>query len=180
MTDVIGHIYGGFDADTREMRYVGKSKREFGYRPECHRIAARKGHCHRDCWIRKRLAEGRAIEWVVIEWRTDDDPRTLDELECGWIAFFRSMGCRLTNMTDGGDGGRPTPEVRAKISATKTGRKLSAVHRAKISETVPRGRRKPSRDVKRAAVNAKAEARAQARRQKRDARLKEVVELENS
>ena len=130
-----GHIYGGIDGDTREMRYVGKTKGPVGGRPRDHENAARRGWTFPIYdWLRKRQRQSRPVEWVVIEYLTDDDPRELDELEIGWIAYFRDIGCRLVNATSGGDGGSPTEGTRAKISAAKKGQRLSAQHRARLSE----------------------------------------------
>lgn len=130
-----GHIYGGIDADTREMRYVGLSKKPVGRRPHNHEWHAARGASfpvHR--WIRKRKSDGRGLEWIVIEYLMDDDPRTLEELEIGWIAHFRALGCRLTNCTAGGEGVlAPNAATVAKMSAWQKGRPLSVAHRARIS-----------------------------------------------
>lgn len=163
-----GYIYGGIDVDTREMRYVGQSI-NFDKRVRRHELMAL---AHRDewpihRWIRKRFAEDRAIAWVIIEQLEDNDPRSLDELEIGWITYFRAIGCRLKNCTDGGSGFREferTEQHKARISAAMTkvcstpearerlkfwkGKPRSAETKAKLSASL-RGRKLPGRPKKR-------------------------------
>lgn len=54
-------------------------------------------------------------------------------LEIERIAFWRSVGVKLANKTDGGEGtSNPPPETRALMRAAKLGRKLSEDHKSKI------------------------------------------------
>jgi hypothetical protein len=86
-------------------------------------------------------------------------------IECHRIAFWRSVGSDLTNVTDGGEGrsgSSPSVETRAKISASHTGRKntvetiekmkLSAKKRAestvRIENLVARNKRGPSQETR--------------------------------
>lgn len=86
---------------------------------------------HKDRWIGKMLAEGRRPEMEIIE----SGSGNWAEREVFWIAHFRSIGCRLTNTTDGGEGmvgWVPSQETRRKISlaarniSNETRRKMSA------------------------------------------------------
>lgn len=65
----------------------------------------------------------------------EEDPADSNEAERRWIALLRSRGARLTNHTDGGDGGsgKVSPEARAKISAALRGVPLTKEHREKLS-----------------------------------------------
>ncbi len=137
-----------------EIRYVGQTKQSLDKRLRSHLGAARRGAQHWSArWIR---STGYAVEIVVLE---HDPVGGLDEAERAWIALLRDMGCRLTNLTDGGEGVRGlahrprseehcanlsaalkgrslSPETRAKISRARRGQKygpLSEKHRAKIS-----------------------------------------------
>jgi hypothetical protein len=49
------------------------------------------------------------------------DVQSINDRERWWIAHLRSIGCNLTNLTDGGDGivGPMKPEVKQKISAAR-------------------------------------------------------------
>ena len=141
-----GVIYGLADPNTHEVRYVGQTVRVPEQRLVHHSRNARNGstlHVHN--WIRSLPAPP---DIVILE---RDPPGGLDEAERAWIAYLRSMGCRLTNLTDGGEsshscadyreklrvagtGRKHTPEARAKISAAKIGVRKTPEHRAKLSE----------------------------------------------
>ena len=61
------------------------------------------------------------------------------ELEKGLIKCLRRSGIRLTNMTDGGEGGSgyvASPELIARRSASNVGRKRTEEQRARISAAV--------------------------------------------
>lgn len=86
----------------------------------------------------------------------DGEAALLHEQEL--IELARAMGARLCNLTDGGDGARnPVPEVREKMAAAKRGkpRSFSPEHKAKLSASATG--RKLAREVlahrRRAVVN---------------------------
>lgn len=122
-------------------RYVGKTERDAACRLSGHLYEARKGretHCHR--WIRTLLRAGTVPTMTILE---ISDRVSWAERERAWIVRLRSMGCPLTNITDGGEGvsgHRHSPETRAKLSASHAGikhrnfgKRLPAETRAKIS-----------------------------------------------
>jgi hypothetical protein len=83
----------------------------------------REGSTHKANWLRQLLAAGLKPEVEV--------------LETHFIAYFRSIGCRLTNLTDGGDGllGRKvSAETRRRISLSNTGKKRSDLSRQMMSQ----------------------------------------------
>lgn len=149
------YIYALLDPDTDEIRYIGWTKqppiRFSGHISDAKRRC--KSHCNR--WVATLLECGKLPVMQIIE-ETDTDH--FAERECYWIDYHRSIGTRLTNTADGGSGapgvhlsdehkkrlseiakasGRKppnTPEVRAKISATNTGRKDSVDVRKRKSE----------------------------------------------
>jgi len=109
-------VYGLYDSGDRDVcRYVGAASKLS--RPLAHEREARtRCNTYRYKWIRKVVAEGRRIEWRVLE-SCSDWPTTL-EAEVRIIQEMRAAGARLTNVTDGGQGGfNPSPEVRAKRAA---------------------------------------------------------------
>ena len=128
-------IYGLIDPCTRMIRYVGKSCTGMR-RPKKHRLLAPKSvgpYCEN--WIRSLLANGLDYEIVVLD--TALAKPELSVLERFWIAYGRACGWPLTNLTDGGDGRAPgstaSAETRAKMSASRKGRKHSEASRAKMA-----------------------------------------------
>jgi hypothetical protein len=116
-----GTIYGL--AHGGEIRYVGKTIQDPAVRLRAHVGTARRdrrGQRHLSDWLR---SIGYAPSVVVLERCRHD---MLNEAEKSWIATARSYGCRLVNMTDGGDGQRPgyrhTPDARARQSAAQKGK----------------------------------------------------------
>lgn len=68
----------------------------------------------------------------------------LPEREIYWIAKYKSMGHNLTNANDGGSATAMFPETKAKISASKTGKKRTPEQSARMREIFSDGRRKGS------------------------------------
>lgn len=111
-------VYGLIDPDTREMRYVGATVVGMR-RPRQHlRPSAYDGkskHTHNNRWIKSVIDSGRVPEIVIIE--HCDDPYLT---EIGWVEYFRSIGCHLTNSTDGGQGRggyKASEETKKKLSS---------------------------------------------------------------
>lgn len=63
-------------------------------------------------------------------------PTRLNELERYWIALGRAFGWPLRNQTDGGEGVRPTPAVRARMSASHAGNRHTPESRARIRSAI--------------------------------------------
>lgn len=128
-------IYLLSDPNTGETRYVGKSNSPVR-RHSAHCSRAKNSRTHTDRWINGLRLLGHApkletlIEVPYTEW---------EQWERAIIKAFRMLGVPLTNHTDGGDdpphghSHRHTPESRAKISAARLGKKLSAETRAKLT-----------------------------------------------
>ena len=110
-------IYGLVDPITRNLRYIGKSssglRRAKNHQLPCY---LSKDRTHKGNWIRQLLAANLAPEVVIVQ--ALEDGEILNEAEIHWIAYFRLMGCPLTNITRGGDG--QDPEF-ARVHAIKTG-----------------------------------------------------------
>jgi len=120
------YIYGLIDPTTKQLRYVGQTAQGPSY-PTTHwkrkRKRERKDHCH--CWVRSVLASGMIPEIIILqEVEIEND---LSEAEIFWIAYFKMIGCRLTNMTDGGEGTRG-------FASPAKGKKFSDEHKRKISD----------------------------------------------
>ncbi len=126
------------------VRYVGRTVWPIARRLHWHCYAARHGdRSWRGAWIRAVYAAGgdvliEAVASVPFVW--------CDAAEIDTIAKYRALGCRLTNLTDGGGGIlNATAETRAKIGDTSrgntywVGRKHTPASRAKMSAS-QRGR----------------------------------------
>jgi len=100
----------------------------------------KKDRTYKGNWIRSLLKEGLSYEIVVLEEGVND----LGWREQVWIAYARGLEWRLTNATDGGEGGllgyKFTKLHRMKISMANKGRRLTKLQRMKISMAA-RGRR---------------------------------------
>jgi hypothetical protein len=115
-------IYALVDPRTNEVRYIGKSVNP-EQRYTVHLAYARKGTQTYACrWIKGLLNEGLAPQLNILE--SDISTDRIDEREIWWIAEGARLGWRLTNMTEGGDGGAyKYPESAAKISAANKGKR---------------------------------------------------------
>lgn len=126
-------IYGLFDLRTGHLRYVGLHVGDIGKRLREHLCLARKGKkLYVYDWIRQLLREDLSPEIDSLE--ICGSKPELVEAEVWHIAYWRSLGCRLTNLTAGGEGCfgyRHSPEARRKMSAAKTGK--SQTQEAKLS-----------------------------------------------
>jgi hypothetical protein len=130
-------IYGlAFDG---EIRYVGKTTHSPRTRLRRHVDEAHLGTTHVSRWIRSLP---RDPDVVVLE---KEHVGSIDEAERAWIALLRRYGCRLTNMTDGGDGQSPgwapSSTTRRKMSLAGKRRYADPVKGAKGREDSARGGR---------------------------------------
>ena len=88
---------------TNEIRYVGKTlKRRFKkrYKAHCNPHKKADGNTHKVHWVNKLKKDNLKPLMKVIDSTNDKDWGWLEEY---WIAQFKSWGCRLINMTNGGE-----------------------------------------------------------------------------
>jgi len=116
-------IYGLIDPRDGQLRYVGKSC-EGLKRPRAHarRLKWDRGYCRN--WVKSLADLGLRPSIEVLE--TCDSPEALIEAEQFHIAYFRMVGCNLTNLTAGGDGQwglKFSEERKHRISRNGTWRK---------------------------------------------------------
>lgn len=145
-------IYGLVDPITNEMGYVGQTTRTLGdrLRSHIHRALVERPSLRVSQWIAKIVAAGVRPEIVALEvvpvghdWR---------EPERFWIASMTAMGCRLSNMTDGGDiGSLMSADSRERLSRSMTGKPVTAEARAKIS-AANKGRKLTPEQIERRAA----------------------------
>lgn len=99
-------IYGLFEPESGELRYIGRSSSGLK-RARAHATPTSlklDDHCHR--WVKTLVEKGMRPEVDVLEtWSGSGDANEwLNEAEIFWIAYWRSLGANLTNLTDGGYG----------------------------------------------------------------------------
>jgi hypothetical protein len=129
-------IYALLDLRTSEVRYVGRSSAGLR-RPMKHGHSSSWTEDYRSRWLRGLFAAGSAFRVVVLE--SLASAAALDEAERRWIAQGRAIGWRLTNVTDGGEGGNGrvwTSEQRARHSARLRGIPKSPEHRAALAKSL--------------------------------------------
>lgn len=119
-------IYALCDPETGEVRYVGRTddiKRRLAIHLSAARSSGPRTHCAN--WIRSLLLQGKEPDVDVLDYVPVDQAH---HMEREYIALWRYLiGDRLTNLTDGGDGLlNPSPEVRAKMSASAKARGTNA------------------------------------------------------
>jgi hypothetical protein len=139
------YIYGLYDPESRELRYIGKTV-NLNNRLWYHLRDAKGGQrTHKAAWIRKLLRQG--LEPIISPiWETTEEGWQEDEKAC--IAQALSEGANLTNLTKGGDGiigyshsDETKEKIRkynldsGRIPPNWKGRKQSPEHIAKRVET---------------------------------------------
>ena len=126
--NITSGIYGLLDQITKELRYIGLSKNIQSrvinhYKIQtCDKYA--KTYLHK--WLRSLSSRP---DFIIIEETTD-----LIEAEQFYIAYFRSIGMRLVNTTDGGEG--------------VSGYKFSEEQKQKISEKTKEAMKNLSKEKK--------------------------------
>jgi hypothetical protein len=134
-------IYALLDPRTNEIRYIGKTTNTEARMRRHLRNSELIKPLHRSRWIKSLVDNGHVPVMRVLE---TVESQNWQEAERRWISKCRDEGCRLVNMTPGGDGGT-LPEwisdsTREKMRLSQTGKKRSAESRAKQSATM-RGRK---------------------------------------
>lgn len=112
-------IYGLYDPETNELRYIGKTAQTLKLRLRGHcKPSSRKSGTHLYNWINSIFDRG--LKPTIKEVETVPFCEQ-NEAERHWIAYFRDRGHNLTNYTDGGSGGD-----------TRSGAKITQEHIDKL------------------------------------------------
>lgn len=131
-------IYVLIDPRDEEIRYVGWTN-DLRTRYGCH--LRDKKPCYRTYWIMKLRRMGLKPRMEVVQ---EVSLQSWAEAEIYWISYFRNIGCKLVNGTDGGQGNLgwcPSEETRTKISQSNKAvyqahpelrQRVSEVHKGKI------------------------------------------------
>ena len=129
------YIYGLIDKEKNELKYIGKSiNPQSRYRKH---LQESKNKCtYKDNWICSLLQNNNKPELLIIDEVNQDDWVFWEKY---YISYYKFIGCKLTNITDGGDnppvrtGKKRTKEEIEKISKSNLGKKRSDETRKKIS-----------------------------------------------
>ena len=144
-------IYGLVDPRTEELRYIGQTMKTLKKRLSQHLAEIKtKKNSLKLGWLRELSKLGCQPDIVVLDEYDAVEPTKeqtknwLDTNEVLAIDFYREAGCRLTNMTDGGEGTR----LFGPANGT-WGKPVSDERKKKISESLvgrPSGRLGTGRD----------------------------------
>lgn len=136
-------IYILSDPETNQIRYIGKTSKFLKIRLGWHIQASKNEHkTYVQKWIKSLLDKGQIPKIIQLQEVNENE---IDLAEKKWIKLFKSIGCNLTNLTEGGDGtlGLPSPW---------TGKILSEEHKRKISEKTKGLRRSPKTEFKKGQI----------------------------
>jgi len=120
----IVYIYGLIDPTTNQLRYVGKSISPY-IRLRKHISERNKHDSYKDRWVRKLIMNGVRPELLIIDIVCKHDWEFWEKF---YISYFRGLGFKLTNSTEGGDqppstiGRKHTKESKQKMSDSKKGK----------------------------------------------------------
>lgn len=133
---MIFYIYGLIDPITKELRYIGRtSNHKERLRNHMSPYKLRTFNSHKNSWIKSLIKNNeRPIMYIIEE--QDSFERSVDA-EKFFIEYFRSIGCNLTNATDGGVGTvgiKRSEETKKRISLAGLGRKHTKETKKRISE----------------------------------------------
>lgn len=114
-------IYGLIDPETKQVRYIGRT-RSLKTRLKGHLSKASRKITHRDCWIFSLKEKSTVPEMIVLEVLENYTWQSSYDAERSWISFYIKTGHNLTNHHDRGEG--------------EVNRVISKEQRKKISEKV--------------------------------------------
>lgn len=114
-------VYELLDPDTRECRYIGKTK-HLKKRYKAHLQQSKKSRTHKECWVASLLKQNKKPIMQVVAITTSE---LVNETETSLIL----KGKNLTNLTLGGDGqSNITQSTKNKIKITKYKKRNSLKH----------------------------------------------------
>lgn len=137
-------IYGLFDPNTQELRYIGYTSNQTKRYCDHHRKARLASKSHKNSWIKSLVSKSQKAEMYILEeYQTAEE---LPQAEIELIEYYRSIGCDLTNGTNGGEGNngrKHSDETKMKMSIAHKGKKISDEHKNNLSIVAKSQKRKP-------------------------------------
>lgn len=113
-------IYALIDPVSSEVRYVGKADNpEKRYKAHLH---SNYNNTKKECWIKSLKNNILKPSLVILEEIAEEN---WQECEKKWISHYKNLGVKLVNGTEGGDGGRISPEIMRIVSIKRTGVKIN-------------------------------------------------------
>lgn len=106
--------------------YVGQTTQDIQARWRSHRY----GRCHA---LRAAIQKYGADDFDLVPLALADDASSLDRLEQDWIEKLNTISPGGYNLKEGGANGKPTEQVRQRMSAAHQGVLLSDAHRASMA-----------------------------------------------
>jgi hypothetical protein len=97
-------IYGLIDPNTKELRYIGYSSNHQMRYYHHYYSENLKAQTHKNNWLKLLLKNNQKAELIILEYY--QSAIELPQAEIDMIAYFKFIGCNLTNGTPGGDGRR--------------------------------------------------------------------------
>jgi hypothetical protein len=129
------YIYGLVDGLKNELKYIGKSvEPKTRYRKHLQESVKKKSY--KDNWIQSLLNNNNKPELLIID-EVDEDNWVFWEKH--YISYYKYIGCKLTNITEGGEdppnhtGRKRTTDEIERISNSNKGKKRSLETRINIS-----------------------------------------------
>lgn len=164
------YFYALVDPRTDEIRYVGKSNNPKSrlnvHMWDCAQgVSGRKSH--KQHWLYQIKSAGLRPDLLIFDVISE---KGWQRVECEWITTFEQAGCRLVNMTEGGEGASGmtlSSETRRKMSEAHKGRKFTVEHRENMRKAaLSRPKRKLLEKTKRKISEGNKRAYAEGRRER--------------
>lgn len=134
-------IYCLSDPLSGAVRYIGKTTNP---KNRLRKHLSRDENNHKMAWIKNLASRGLKPAIEVIDSVVFTDESEWEEVEMFWISYLRFLGCNLTNLQTGGNGGRSRCQSTIeKQKAASRGRKASLETRMKISAALKGMKRSP-------------------------------------
>ncbi len=151
-------IYGLVEKNNNTLKYIGKTT-DIKRRLRRH-INERFLHdSYKDRWVRKMVNNNIDIDIIIIDYVEQKEWQYWEKF---YISYYKYIGCKLTNGTNGGDeppstkGRKHTEESKLKMSKTKKGKPIpwlndgkerTEEHKKNLSKSL-KGRKSPNKGKK--------------------------------
>jgi hypothetical protein len=139
MSKNLTYIYILKDPLSNEIKYVGKSDKP-KIRLVEHIRKSKYTKTYKNIWIQNLVSKNLTPSLEIVEEVKKSD---WSEKEKFWIKYFKNLGCKLTNLTEGGDGGNFGQDVNKKISEKLKGRKFNEQTLKLMSESAKKRKLSP-------------------------------------
>lgn len=132
---MVFYVYGLIDPFNNELRYVGYAKNPKDRLVKHLCPSKLTGFTHKENWIKSLFSRDAKPQLFLLEEFESKEEALQAEIEL--IAYYRYLGCDLTNTTAGGEGSNGTkiPESHRQRLREINSRPKSEEHKAKISKS---------------------------------------------